>query len=105
MSPKKRRSHRSLRLPKVTVSHRGSNRSVVLELDSSRGQICIRLSGCRTRRVYSIKDLWNWKVPQLQLPLAESDIRPSELLSEEEVLQGFAELRKQLAATPSPAAA
>jgi len=85
-------------MPKVTVAHRGQPRSVVLEVDTSRGQLSIRLTGCRTRRIYNIKDLWNWKVPQLQLPLQESSIRPSEVLSEEEALRGFAEMRKSLAA-------
>jgi hypothetical protein len=85
-------------MPKVTVAHRGADRSVVLEVDTTRGQLAIRLNGCRTRRIYSIKDLWNWKVPQLQLALHESDIRPSEILSEEEALAGFAEMRKSVAA-------
>jgi len=97
MSPA-RRPRRSVRLPKVTVAHRGADRSVVLEVDTSRGQLAIRLTGCRTRRIYSIKDLWNWKVPQLQLPLHESDVRPSEILSTEDALAAFAEMRAKLAA-------
>lgn len=98
-----RRRNRSVRMPKVTVAHRGTDRPVVLELDSTRGQLSIRLTGCRIRRIYSIKDLWNWKVPQLQLPLAESHIKPSEILSEEEALAGFAELRRTLAESQSQA--
>lgn len=96
--PHPKRSRRIIKMPKVMVPYRGKNRGVVLELDSRSGNFCVRLTGCRIRRTYSVKDLWNWKVPQLQLPLQESSIRPSEVMSEEEVLQGFAEIRRALSA-------
>ena len=95
MSPR-HRSNRSVRMPKVTVAHRGHDRSVVLEVDTSRGQLSIRLTGCRTRRIYSIKDLWSWKVPQLQLPLRESPLKPSEIASPEEVQECFDKIRASL---------
>ena len=57
------------RWTRAKVHYLGKDRNVVVELDRERGLISLRLSGCKTRRVYSVADLYQPVSPQLSFPL------------------------------------
>ena len=57
------------RWTRAKVNYRGKDRNVIVELDRERGLISLRLKGCKTRRVYSVSDLYQPASPQLSFPL------------------------------------